>query len=367
MCHIDHTQLDVFVRRRDGVTLIGKPWISLAIDACTRLILAIWVSMLAPSAAGCLIVLRDLVRRHGRLPLYVITDGGRDFTSTAVQQFLASHRCGWGQRPSSEPRFGNPVERINLDISEQYSRTVYGSNRAFHTPRTASRTHDPRDFIYHDLRGVAIELEKMLFEVYPNRPHAGLNETPQNRLRTLTLTQGAAWGIPVRFDEMLIYQTLAQAHKHGGLIRQKDGFRLNGHNYFSAEMVGEGGRRMADKPLYDLEDPTYACARIGNQFVNCPILDSQAKRLPPGDRRYYLSEQIYLAKPSSKRMDTDAYTKEMGRMYLEMERNHQAESERLSKEKSKPARARTPATQDVDFKQMIRAVEPARLSGGTKQ
>ncbi len=62
LVHVDHTQVDFFCRRENSAVLLGKPWLSLAIDAFTRLVLGWWLSMLAPSTAAVLMVLRDIVR-----------------------------------------------------------------------------------------------------------------------------------------------------------------------------------------------------------------------------------------------------------------------------------------------------------------
>ncbi|ABE46317.1 DDE-type integrase/transposase/recombinase [Polaromonas sp. JS666] len=314
--HVDHTQLDFFCRRENSSALLGKPWLSLAIDACTRLVLGWWLSMLAPSTASVLMVLRDMVRRHGKLPLYTITDSGKDFSATRVKQFLASHRCGHGFRPAGEPRFGNPVERLNLDISMHFSQVVYGSNKIFKTPRMSSATHDPRNLAYLTMGSSASKLEELFFDLYPQRPHSGLGESPDSKLRSAAIMQGTSWGVPTRFDDRLLFQTLATPHKHGGLVRQRDGIRLNGHNYFSPLLVGGGnGRHMRELPLYDPEDPTYIQARVDSQWTRCDLLDSQRKRLPSSDLKYYLSEKIFLNRHSTNKDDIRAYQASLGSFY----------------------------------------------------
>ena len=54
-----------FVRRR---AVLGRPWLTLLIDAFSRRLLAIVLSFDPPSYRACMLVLRECARRHHRLP-----------------------------------------------------------------------------------------------------------------------------------------------------------------------------------------------------------------------------------------------------------------------------------------------------------
>lgn len=326
--HIDHRQSDMFCRRLNGVDLIGKPWFSIAIDAFTRLVLGLWVSMLEPSHASVMMVLRDIVRRHGKLPMMVITDGGREFQAKLTQQVLALYKTEHALRPNSEPRFGNPVERMNLTIDHHLTTVLLGSNEVLKTPRMSSATHDPRDLAYLTVRALAEKAEDLMFRSYPDMPHGGLGTSPNSRLRSASITQGTSWGRPTSFDDLFIQNTMAKAHKHGGLMRQRDGVRLNGHNYYSPEIASWTHKKMEDLPFYDPEDPTYISVRINGKWERCALIDSQLRRLPSeSHRKYYLGEHIYLSRPSTGRDDMQVFLKELGQSYIdaEKERDQQAQ------------------------------------------
>ncbi len=323
--HIDHMISDTFCRRMNSTQLLGKPWLSIAIDAFSRWVIGLWVSILAPSHASVMMVLRDIVRRHGKLPLTVITDGGSDFKSKRVAKFLAMNNSEHALRPASEPRFGNPVERLNLDVNHHLTKVWMGSNEVLKTPRMSSRSHDPRELSYLTVPMLAAHVEDLLFKKYPEKPHAGLQCTVNEALRSAAALQGTSWGIPVPFNDQLIFQTLAQPHKHGGLIRQRDGIRLNSYNYYADELVGRDKETMRDAPLYDPEDPLYIQARLGGQWTRCRMIDSQQRRLPPaGQRRYLLGEHIYLARPSTSKDKQRAFLASMGNMYMEQDAERQA-------------------------------------------
>lgn len=65
---IDHTQLDIeLISERTGKPL-GRPWLSFAIDAYSRWVVAIYLTYDPPSYHTVMMVVRDMVRRFARLP-----------------------------------------------------------------------------------------------------------------------------------------------------------------------------------------------------------------------------------------------------------------------------------------------------------
>ncbi len=91
--HIDHTELDVeSVCSRTGRGL-GRSWLTLLTDAFSRRILAVYLTFDPPSYRSCMMVLRECVRRHSRLPQIAIVDGGREFQSTYFETLLARYEA----------------------------------------------------------------------------------------------------------------------------------------------------------------------------------------------------------------------------------------------------------------------------------
>jgi len=69
IAHVDHhTQLDVeLVCSRTGRNL-GRPWATFLTDAFCRRLLAVYLTFDPPSYRSCMMILRECVRRHNRLP-----------------------------------------------------------------------------------------------------------------------------------------------------------------------------------------------------------------------------------------------------------------------------------------------------------
>ncbi|HSP67466.1 MAG TPA: hypothetical protein VLN48_07050, partial [Bryobacteraceae bacterium] len=96
--HIDHTELDVEVVCSETGRPLGRPWMTILTDAFSRRCFALYLTFDAPSYRSCMMILRDCVRRGGRLP-QIIVDGITVFFMNkyfpAVRQAIAEQhrRC----------------------------------------------------------------------------------------------------------------------------------------------------------------------------------------------------------------------------------------------------------------------------------
>jgi hypothetical protein len=74
--HLDHTEMDVKLRHSKikKKKFRRKAWLTLLIDSCTRRVLASHKSFEKPSRVSCMMVVRDCVLKHGRLPDCIVVD-----------------------------------------------------------------------------------------------------------------------------------------------------------------------------------------------------------------------------------------------------------------------------------------------------
>ena len=72
--HIDHTLLDIELVCSHTGRNLGRPWGTFLSDAFSRRLLAVIVTFDPPSYRSCMMVLRECVQRHGRLP-QIVVDG----------------------------------------------------------------------------------------------------------------------------------------------------------------------------------------------------------------------------------------------------------------------------------------------------
>jgi len=77
--HIDHSPLDLELVCSQTGEVLGRPWLTLTTDAYSRRFLAIHLTFDPPSYRSCMMVMRECVARHHRLPQTIAVDGGKEF------------------------------------------------------------------------------------------------------------------------------------------------------------------------------------------------------------------------------------------------------------------------------------------------
>ncbi|GAB3038684.1 DDE-type integrase/transposase/recombinase [Oleiagrimonas citrea] len=122
---IDHTLADILLVADDDPTcVIGRPWLTLAIDVATRAVVGYYLSMHAPSAVSVAMCVAhlilpksendlepDLWPMHG-LPTCILVDNGKDLRSTAFQRGCEQYGIELKWRPVRTPHYGAHIERL---------------------------------------------------------------------------------------------------------------------------------------------------------------------------------------------------------------------------------------------------------------
>lgn len=138
--HIDHWKADLFVVLGyvNGKKLTARPWITAMVDSYSGEILALWMSLAAPSKKSCTMVIRDCVRRNGRLPEMLIVDGGSEFKSVHFSVMLATFGVIRCERPPEDPHFGQEVERLFKQFKERFAQGLPGFGLSIEQSRAVS-------------------------------------------------------------------------------------------------------------------------------------------------------------------------------------------------------------------------------------
>ena len=124
---IDHTKADVFVVDEETRQPLGRPWLTLAMDVCSRMVTGFYLTMEAPSRLSTSLCLLhavfdksawlrereiDEVWPVAGLPKLIHVDNGADFRSRAFQRGCQDAGIAIDWRPPGEPRFGGHIERL---------------------------------------------------------------------------------------------------------------------------------------------------------------------------------------------------------------------------------------------------------------
>src|SRR5574343_1396397 len=157
--HIDHTQLDIeLISSRTGKPL-GRPWLSLAVDAWSRRIVAMYLTFDPPSYHSVMMVIRDMVRRFERLPEFIVVDNGRDFMSSAFETLLQAMGVHLRFRPAGQPRHGAVLERMFGRAHSEYVHNLSGNTKATKNVRMVTGKHLPVNFAEWTLEATYFGIE----------------------------------------------------------------------------------------------------------------------------------------------------------------------------------------------------------------
>jgi len=125
LIQIDHTRADInLVADDDPSQVIGRPWLTLAIDVATRAVVGYHLTMDAPSAISVAMCVAHVMLpkaendiepgcwpMNGK-PACILVDNGKDLRSKAFQRGCEQHGIELNWRPVAEPHYGAHIERL---------------------------------------------------------------------------------------------------------------------------------------------------------------------------------------------------------------------------------------------------------------
>lgn len=184
---IDHTPVDLLVVDKVTRMVLGRPWLTLAIDRRSRMICGFYLSFHAPSASSVLYCLRMAILpkdkvlegmsglvnpwpAHG-LPKAVISDNGMDLHANAVETFCLEALIELIYCGVAHPEMKGAIERmfrtLSSDLFHQMPGTVFSS--------VIDRGDYPSEKLAAiDLDTLTRVLIKWIVDEYHCTPHRGL-------------------------------------------------------------------------------------------------------------------------------------------------------------------------------------------------
>lgn len=193
---IDHTLADVIIVDRDGRP-IGRPWLTVVIDVCTRMIAGFYVGLEPPSTIRVATTL-DLavapkgpwLRKHGYDYEYPIeglmkllhSDRAKEFTSPILVLALKNQGVETFLRPPGRTRFGGHIERLIGTLMGK-CRLLPGATH--HSP-TARGDYDSKASARLTLDQLQDYFAHQILGDYHHRVHSELGVSPIDAWRTAT-------------------------------------------------------------------------------------------------------------------------------------------------------------------------------------
>lgn len=271
IAHIDHTELDIELI--DSVTgqNFGRPWLTLLIDAFSRVILAIYLSFDEPSYRSDMMVIRECIKRHGRLPQIFVVDGGKDFNGVYFDTLLAIFECTKKVRPPAESRFGSLIERIFFTTNTQFVYNLQGNTQLTKNVRQVTKSVNPKNHALWNLRDCYEYLCKYCYEVYPSLKHSTLGQTPAEMFAIGKTLSGERKHKLIPYNEDVKFLTYPSVKTKGGTAKIVSGVGVKIHNKFfwapAFDHPEVEGSRVAVR--YDPFNVGHAYAYVNKQWIEC--------------------------------------------------------------------------------------------------
>jgi putative transposase len=265
LLQVDHTPVDLILVDPIDREPIGRPWLTVAIDAHSRCITGFHVSLEAPSATSvglCLthtamdkaswLALRGVEAEWpvAGKPCRLGVDNGSEFHSQAFERGCAEHGIGIEWRPPGQPHFGGIVERVIgtlMGLVHSLPGTTFsnvGQRGSYDSDKAACLTLEELE------RWLAIAIAKY----YHLRPHAGLDgQSPLRRwLDGVVAFASEGGAIPVPRDPRAYLVDFLPVLRRS---LQRNGLRIDHLTYFSPALRAWITARDRRDPLLIRRDP----------------------------------------------------------------------------------------------------------------
>jgi putative transposase len=267
--HIDHTQLDIeLVCSRTGRNL-GRPWATFLVDAFSRRLLAVYLTFDPPSYRSCMMILRECVHRHGRLPQILVVDGGREFESVYFETLLARYECTKKTRPGAQPRFGSVCERLFGTANTRFIHTLVGNTQVMRNVRQVTRAVDPKEHACWTLGRLYTRLCEWAYEVYDTLAHPALGQSPREAFVSGLAQSGRRTHRLIPYDEDFRLATLPTNKKGTAKIMPRLGVKIRYIFYWSDAFLDAEVEETRVPVRYDPLDAGTAYAFVKGRWVRC--------------------------------------------------------------------------------------------------
>jgi putative transposase len=280
--HLDHTQLDDFLIDSETGLVIGRPWLTLLIDAYSRRILAFYLTFDEPSYRSTMMVLRLCVKRWGRLPDELVVDDGAEFNSVYFERLLTHYSVEKLTR-RGDPRVGGLIERFFGSLNTRLLHALRGQTRPTKNVRGMSREVDPRPRAVWTLAAIYPVLEEYFFDIYDTFMHPAFGASPRQVYETRMAVTGVRANSLIADDEVFFFMSLPTTAKGYAKVSYERGVKIGHYHYKAPELRFPGVAGNCIEVRYDPMDIRHAYGHVRGRWVElyCPSL----RRFPPVGER----------------------------------------------------------------------------------
>jgi putative transposase len=269
ICHIDHTQLDIeLVDPKTGENF-GRPWATFMVDAFSRRIVAIYLTFDPPSYRSNMMVLRECVRRTGRLPQIIVVDGGGDFHSEYFETLAAAFVITIKTRPGNQPKFGSVIERLFNTVNKQFVHNLIGNTQITRNVRLMTKANDPKRLAVWSLAPFYDALCDWAYNWYDQEEHSTLKQSPREAYAAALRLTGLRRHRLIAYDEEFQILTLPSTPKGTAKNATYRGVKIKNHYYTCPELGAPDVEGVRLPVRYDPFNRALAYVFVAGRWVNC--------------------------------------------------------------------------------------------------
>lgn len=267
ICHLDHTELDIELICSETLENLGRPWLSLLIDAYSRRVLAFYLTFDPPSYRSCMMVLRECVKRNSRLPKMLVVDGGKEFHSIYFDTLLAKYNVTKAQRPGAKPKFGSVCERMFGTTNTEFIHNLLGNTQIMKKVREVTKKFNPKHNAIWTFDSLHEMMEEWCYQIYDQQIHSTLGTSPRNFYENRLYKTGKREHVFVKYDELFEIMTLPSTSKQKAKIQAGRGVRINNIYYWGDMLDHPELEGQSVYVRYDPFDMSIAYAYVNKYWI----------------------------------------------------------------------------------------------------
>ncbi|APU47943.1 MULTISPECIES: Mu transposase C-terminal domain-containing protein [Acinetobacter] len=180
LVEIDTHYLDIIIIDDITGAILGRPFLSCAIDIYTRVIVGIFVNLYPPSALTTMCVIRDMITRpqrglSGGVPSQIIPDNGVEFKNNSFARLCETLKItitpSQVGTPNNKPHIESFFRTLTEGLTQKLPGTTFSNSTArgdYNASKTAKMT----------LADVQKYAEQWINEIYHTRIHSETNRVP---------------------------------------------------------------------------------------------------------------------------------------------------------------------------------------------
>lgn len=268
--HIDHTELQVLLCLPNSKESLGRAWLTLAMDAESRAVVGFYLTFDPPSYRSCMMVMRDIVRRHGRLPEMLVLDNGKEFHSKSMMRLCALYGVSIRYRPSAKARFGSVMERLFGTTQSQLINQLTGNTQLLRFVRSITKQVMPENFVSWTLPALHAALDFYFTELYGADPHPTHHEGPVQHLSRRLKETGERHTRLVAYDHRFLVETCpSPVDRETRVVDMQRGVKVNHFLYHCKEFCSPRLDGTAVEIRVDPWDIRFVYALVENKWLRC--------------------------------------------------------------------------------------------------